>query len=161
MQQYFAGERSEMTIILCGCALALLTVLTLYFVQRDGFSKGLLLTVALGTLIFGSASITILKRDPPKLQGLVAHAESGASELAAQSEAQRISTVISSYKYYRLAAASFTVVAVLLSLLIRVGFWNGVATGLIIMAAAQMTIDHYSEIRAHRYLSDLTARPVA
>jgi hypothetical protein len=154
---YFAEERREdVLILILGIAL-LIGAGTLFAVTRDSFARAFGITVTLGVLVFGSGALSLLHRDGPHRAGLVKSVESEQSAVALTAESNRIRDVISRYIYYRWAVIALAVLGALLALLVDSGYARGIAVGLALMFAAQTLIDHYSEMRAREYSTQLTA----
>ncbi|WP_176442624.1 hypothetical protein [Noviherbaspirillum humi] len=152
---YFAGERQEMLIILSGSAVLAIVAAWLWAATRTGFAMALAITVLVSASLLSAMAVSLLVRDKG-LSGNVTQAlgsEQRASAISAERE--RISVVISLYKYYRYAAAAVGVLALAGLLLTQRGWVHGLAAGLLLLVVAQTMIDHYSEKRARLYFEKL------
>lgn len=155
---YFAGEQIEMIAILVGALVLLLTAAVLWLWTRDGFAAGFALTAMAAGLLLGGTAATLLVRDGrsgPALAQAVSAPDVAVPAIAA--ETARIAVVIGKYPLYRYFAAALLTLALAGLLLTSRGWVHGAAAGLIILAAAQVVIDHYSEQRARRYAERLAA----
>jgi hypothetical protein len=155
--EYFEGERREMFAIL-GCSLGLvLLAAALNAAARDGFARGFGVGALVIALALSATAATLLVRDPPHQVRLVAGLRGREARAVLSAEADRVAAVIEKYPAYRFAALGLAVVALAAAALTRRGWVNGAAAGLLLLAVAQLTIDHYSEARAARYAAGLRA----
>ena len=153
-RDYFLGERSEMFAILIGAMLAVALALGTYLRLRDSFAIGFAVTVVVAALLLAGMAASLLQRDGGMLTALTQEAESGAAQVVRERELARISVVINNYPTYHRVAMVLGVLALLLAVFFGAGA-RGVATGLLLLVAAQLVIDHYSESRARLYESRL------
>jgi hypothetical protein len=151
---YFRGEKSEAALILLAGALSLAAALWLWFSVREPFARGLaaslLLTAALGLGVGGG----VYFRTDAQVARLQQLQQSDAAGFAAQ-EGPRIRQVIKSFGIYRLCYAAAVLIALLFVFVLGKPLFHGLAVGLLILAALGLTIDHYAEARAVRYLEGL------
>ena len=154
---YFSGERREMLVILWCCALALVLAGALYAVAKDGFATGFGIVALLAALLLASTAAALLQRGPAQQARLVAAVAGAQAQQAIAAEATRMDAVIGNYKYYRYGAIGLSLLALLGAAITRNGAVNGAAAGLLLLAAAQMAVDHYSEHRARGYAGQLGA----
>ena len=152
---YFSGEKLEMLAILFGCLFATVVTTMFWYHDRGQFSRGLLTSVALSSLLLCSTAVGLLVRDGSMRSSLIEQVGRGEADSVFAAEKARIGIVIAKYPMYRKAA-------VLLGLLSVIAVWvwpreavAGLATGLLLLVAAQFFIDHVSERRARSYLASL------
>ena len=154
IRTYFTGERQEMLVILALVVAALLATTVFYATTRDGFAKGLGAVVLLSSLLLSATAVALLRRDPPLRAALEAAVQSNNAG-AVSSEAVRMAEVIRRYAFYRYGALLLGVLAFASAGVTRQGWVHGACAGALILIAAQLTIDHYSERRAVRYATAL------
>jgi hypothetical protein len=154
---YFEGERQEMYAILAGSMALVLLAGALNLAGKDGFARGFGATALLVALALSATAASLLVRDPPHHAMLVAGVRGPDAAALLAREAARMVDVLSRYPLYRLAALGLGLAALLAAALSRRGWVNGAAAGVLLLAAAQLTIDHYSEARARRYAERLDA----
>lgn len=145
-QEYFAGERQELLLLLA-FSLALALVCALAFWRADMFGRGVAAGLALVVLIGVSASTPLLLRDRQHLETL--SAQPGTESMTA--EAERIDRVIRNYPYYRYGYALVLLCALVMILWRPSDFVSGLACGLLVLVMTGLVVDHYSEARASRY----------
>ena len=153
--EYFAGERREMVSMIAGAVILSAAVLWLYLSARTGFALALLATVLLFATLMSAGAVSLLARDATSSPALVRSLQQENHYSVVTNEAERIHVVISKYKYYRYGAAAIGLLAIAGLLTIQRGWMHGVAAGLLLLAPAQVIIDHFSERRAHIYLQQL------
>jgi hypothetical protein len=155
VQAYFEGERREMLLILLASAFGVFTAAAIYSSARDGFSKAMLVTVALSAILLSGTALSLMVRDPKLSKDLIAAIQSERALPALRAEQTRVADIVGKYVNYRLVAAALGLVALLLLALTHQPWMHGVATGLLLLVATQTIIDRYSEQRAKDYLSRL------
>ena len=156
IEQYFAGERSEMFAILATCV-ALLLAAFILLRAGDLFSRGLAIPFLVIIAIFGGLAVSLLVRDAKHSADLISRVEQDPGSVLRE-ESPRIEKVISLYPTYRYVYLASIVAALILFLFLRRPFWQGVAVGLLFLASIGYIIDHYSEQRATNYYSQLQSR---
>ncbi len=155
ISSYFRGERHEMFAILA-CSLILICASgLLYVLARDGFAKGFAVAVLVSALGLSSIAVSLLRRDPPHEVALLASLQGPEAQQALEQESARIAAFVPYYPSYRYAALALALIAGIAVLLIDAGWVKGAAAGVFLLAAAQFTIDHYSERRARDYADKL------
>lgn len=156
--QYFQGERREMLAIITGSVLLTIVVVGFFLVVRDSFSKGLLVTVTICAALLVGTAASLLSRDAKLCDDLLAVEGSAQAHVAIVGERARVEAIIARYKYYRYGAAALGLLALAMLVASRRGWATGTAMGLLLLVLAQVMIDHYSEARAHHYLSWLQSQ---
>ncbi len=156
IDSYFAGEKFESAWILVGGALALVAALALWFGAREPFAKGLaavlLLTAALGLVVGG----TVYLRTNAQVAGLHELYASDPGRFSAV-EGARIAAVVKSFGQYRLAYAGTALLALVFVFAIGRPLFQGLAVGLLILAALGLTIDFFADERARKYQQGLAS----
>lgn len=151
---YFAGEKSEALLILLAGGVCLITAAWLWFWIREPFARGLasalLLTAALGLGVGGS----VYFRTDSQVQQLLELQRTDRVRFAAE-EGPRIHAVVRSFGQYRVGYAIAVILALGLVFLSGRPLFQGVAVGLLILAALGFTIDFYAEARAVQYVHAL------
>lgn len=160
IDRYFAGERLEMIAILAGGVVFSVAAGVLWFHSRDAFATGLLAVVALSSLLLCGTAAALLVRDGPARASLIQQVRDGGAAPVAAAESARITVVIGKYPLYRTAALLLGLAGLFCAWWRPGGALSGVATGLLLLAAAQSVIDHCSEQRARSYLASLTSPPL-
>lgn len=156
---YFSGERIEMIAIIGGALVTILASATLWLRLRDGFATGFVFTAVAAGLLLGGTAAALIARDGKTALALAqATSKPDTHTTAVAREAVRVDGVIRNYPTYRYVAAGLLALAIAGLLLTTRGWIHGVAMGLMLVAAAQVVIDHYSEQRARRYAERLHAR---
>jgi hypothetical protein len=161
IENYFRGERQEMFAILGGSLAVLAAAVSLYAVARDGFSRGFGVTTLVVALLLSSMAVSLLRRDGPQRERLLAGVRGPEASAVVRAEAARVDAVIRKYPAYRHAALALGLLALLAGALVRRGWVGGVAAGILLLVVAQAAIDHYSEARARRYAGSLAGPPAA
>lgn len=156
---YFDGERREMLSILGASALLATLAVAFFLTARDGFAKGLMITVLASATMLSATAVSLLTRDQHLIRSLTSGRGSDAAAVAVQQERNRIIAVIAKYPRYRLAAVAFGLAALAMLWLSRQSWLHGVAAGLLLLVIAQTVIDHYSERRARTYLDQMLRAP--
>jgi len=154
---YFRGERHEMYAILAGSGGLLLAAAALHAAARDGFSRAFGIASLVVAVALSSTAVSLLRRDPPHQARLVARLAGADARAAVAGEAARMDAVIGKYPIYRYAAVGLALAALLAAAIRRTGGVAGAAAGVLLLAVAQLAIDHYSEARATRYAAELRA----
>lgn len=155
IQRYFDGEKGEMLAILAGSLAMLILAAGLFIHFRDGFARGFGLAVLAGVLLSSGAATSLLLRDRAHQAVLLEELQAGSAEGVAARESDRIEVVISKYPAYRYASLILGAIALAAAAWISRGWVMGSAVGVLLIAAAQLTIDHYSEARARAYLQQV------
>lgn len=155
--EYFRGERGEMIAILTAATAVVVVAAAFWWRQRDGFATGFAVTVVLAALLLGGTAAGLLMRDGRTAPRLVAEVSAPATATAAvTAENDRVDRIIRTYPLYRYGAAALAALAVGCLLLIAGGWTHGIAAALLLVVAAQVTIDQYSEARARLYAARLS-----
>jgi hypothetical protein len=154
---YFAGEQQELLLILAGCMLLAGLAVWLWLATRKGFSMAFMLTVLLAAGLLSATAISLLIRDADRATTLGAELRSTQQAQVLAMERERVAVVVSKYHYYRYVAGGLVALGLLGLLLSQRGWVHGVAAGLLLLAVAQIVIDHFSERRAVHYLEQLSA----
>lgn len=157
VSEYFGGEFNEMRFILSGSVLLVGLAAWLWFATRSGFAMAFGTTVLVAAGLFSATAVSLMVRDKDLSSSLHQVASTSHGSEAVTQEFQRIETVVSKYRYYRYGAAGLAALSVIGLLLTHRGWANGIAAGLLLVVAAQVVIDHFSEQRARQYLSRLSA----
>jgi len=154
LRAYFAGEKSEAALILLAGVLALLAALWLWLAVREPFARGLaaslLLVAALGLGVGG----TVYLRSDAQVRQLVELQQREPARFAAE-EGSRMRQVVRGFGLYRLGYAVAVVLALAFVFAIGRPTFQGLAVGLLILAALGLTIDFYAERRAVEYVQAL------
>jgi hypothetical protein len=158
---YFAGERTEMIIILAVSTVLTLAALWLALSSRNPFGWSLFVTVLLSALMLGGMAVGLLVRDKDTPQRLVQQLQSSTAQDSLQAETARMVTVVKAYPSYRLIAGVVGLIALLGLVFIKREWAQGVAAGLLLLLVAQILIDAYSEPRAVAYLEQLQGKPAS
>ena len=157
IRAYFAGEKFEAGWILLAGAIALALAAWLWFGIREPFARGLaaslLLTAALGLSVGG----TVYLRTDGQVSALVELQRADPPRFAAE-EGPRIRAVERSFGQYRIGYAAAVLLALLLVFVIGTPRMQGVAVGLLVLAALGFTIDFFAEHRAVVYEQALIAQ---
>jgi MFS family permease len=157
IRAYFAGEKFEAGWILLAGAIALALAAWLWFGIREPFARGLaaslLLTAALGLSVGG----TVYLRTDRQVSALVELQRADPPHFAAE-EGQRVRAVVRSFGQYRIGYAVAVLLALLLVFAIGTPRMQGVAVGLLVLAALGFTIDFFAEHRAVVYEQALIAQ---
>jgi integral membrane sensor domain MASE1 len=147
---YFSGEKYESGWILLAGALALATALALWFLVRQPFARGLaaalLLAAVLGLVVGG----TVYFRTEHQVAELHRLRAADPARFSAE-EGARIGAVVRSFGQYRLAYAAAVVLALVLVFVFGRPVHQGIAVGLLVLAALGLTIDFYAGERAQEY----------
>lgn len=156
IRTYFAGEKSEAALILLAGLVALVAALWLWFAVREPFARGLaaalLLVAALGLGVGGAVYL----RTDAQVRALVEQQREDPNRFAAQ-EGPRIRTVVKSFGQYRIGYAIAVILALVFVFAVGRPLFQGIAVGLLVLAALGFTIDLYAETRAVEYLRALEA----
>jgi hypothetical protein len=156
VQTYFAGERNEMLSILGVSAVLAIAAFALYYSSGTGLAKAFLITVVVCASLMSATALSLMIRDSKAPDNLVASIRSVHGKRVVAGERDRITVVISKYKYYRYGAAVLGALA-LAGLLLSSRDWiHGLAAALLLLVVAQVLIDHFSEARAHTYQTQLS-----
>jgi hypothetical protein len=159
LREYFAGEKSEASLILLAGVLALAAAIWLWFSVREPFARGLaaslLLTAALGIAVGGS----VYFRTDGQVRQLVEMQQRDPARFAVE-EGPRIRQVVKSFGQYRIGYAIAIGMALVFVFVVGKPLFHGLAVGLLILAALGFTIDYYAEHRAVEYARGLEAAGV-
>ena len=142
-----------LALLVCG-AIVVAGAIALWL-TRDRFARGLAVMLVLMAGTLASVAIPLLLRDPKLRAGLAERIEAGAGDAAIAEETARMTKVMANYPIYRYGYVGMMIAAGVLALATRSGLAKGVATGLLLFAAAGLVVDHYSEERATKYLGAL------
>ena len=154
---YFRGERHETLLILGTSAIMAIAVVAFFQFSRDGFAKGLMITVLACAVLLSATAISLLIRDTKLSQSIASGLSTRSASTIVQQEQSRVFAVIDKYPRYRWAAGVFGLAALSILALSRQPWSHGVAAGLLLLVVAQVIIDHYSERRARAYLDEITS----
>lgn len=157
VREYFSGEHSEMLFILAGSVLFASLAAWLWLSTRSGFTIAFMVTVLASAALLSSTAASLLVRDAQLSRSLEKGIGSSHHAVVVSGERARIEAVVSKYRYYRYGAAAFAAVSLLGLLLTHRSWVHGAAAGLLLLVVAQVLIDHFSEHRARRYLTHLSA----
>jgi len=159
IRTYFSGEKSEAVLILLAGGICLVAAVWLWFWIREPFARGLaatlLLTAALGLGVGGS----VYFRTDHQVKQLLELQRTDQARFAAE-EGTRIHAVVKSFGQYRIGYAVAVILALAFVFLIGKPLFQGLAVGLLILAALGLTIDFYAEERAAHYLHALESAGV-
>jgi hypothetical protein len=154
IRTYFAGEKSEAALILLAGLVALAVALWLWFAVREPFTRGLAATLLLVAALGLGVGGTVYLRSDAQVRALVEQQRVDPGRFAAE-EGPRIRQVVRSFGQYRIGYAIAVIVAVVLVFAIGRPMFQGLAVGLLILAALGFTIDFYAEARALGYVRAL------
>jgi hypothetical protein len=152
---YFRGERRETLSILGTSAIMAVAVVAFFQFSRDGFAKGLMITVLACAALLSATAISLLVRDTKLSQSIASGLSTSSATTIVQQEQSRVVAVIDNYPRYRWAAGAFGLAALSILAFSRQPWSHGVAAGLLLLVVAQVIIDHYSERRARTYLDEI------
>ena len=156
LRTYFSGEKSEAALILLAGVACLVAAVWLWFWVRQPFARGLalslLVTAALGIAVGGS----VYFRTDAQVRHLVELQQRDPGRFAAQ-EGPRIREVVKSFGFYRMGYAIAVLLALVFVFAVGRAGYQGVAVGLLLLAALGFTIDYYAETRAVAYVQSLEA----
>ena len=153
IDQYFAGEKAEMILIL-SVAVLFLVAAALLLRSGEPFARGLSFPMIATALLFSAVAVPLLIRDIPKRAELVLRAQTDAAAVRAE-EDPRLDKVIAGYPVYRYVYLAALAAAFAMLILLKAPLWQGLAIGLLFFAAEGYVIDHYSEARARAYQAAL------
>ena len=156
VQAYFTGEKAEAFWILLAGVTALAGAVALWFWAREPFARGLacalVVIAALGIGVGG----TVFSRSDAQARQLVRVHEADAGRFAAE-EGPRIAQVVRSFAWYRYGYLAATLLALGLAFGSGRPLHQGLAVGLLLLAALGFTIDFYAERRAVEYQQALSS----
>jgi hypothetical protein len=156
LQEYFAGEKAEaFWILVAGCT-SLVAALLLWFWGREPFARGLALGLLLVAGLGVTVGSTVYFRSDAQSQQLIELHRADPARFAAE-EGPRIRQVVTSFGYYRIGYAIAVLAALALVFLLDKPFQHGLAVGLLVLAAAGLTVDFHAERRAVDYAAALAA----
>lgn len=156
IQAYFAEERRWGIAVLASSAIVVALASTLFFIVRDAFSKGFLISAlcAFGLLLIVCGSL--LLRDPGIASGLAAAVQTEHATQAVAQEHARLGKILHNFTYNRWIILVLGAVAIALSGFLAAEAGNGVAVGLFLVVIL-LVFDRYSELRVERYREQLAA----
>jgi len=147
---YFDGQRRA--AIVGGAASLLIIALALVAILYGGaFQRGLGVTVGITALLIGGSGASLAVRDD---RGLATLLECQPETIVA--ETARMTTVVRNYRYYRAAFALIGAVGVVMLIVRFAPLVDGIAVGLLLLAALGLAIDHFDRKAATTYLDALT-----
>lgn len=155
VREYFSGEHGEMMLIFAGSAVFAGLAIWLWLATRSGFSVGLGVTVVAIALLLSGTAGSLLVRDRGLVNDLAQGIGTPQQGQVLAKERDRVTVVVSKYRYYRYGAAVLAAFSMLGILLSSRGWVHGIAAGLLLLVVAQVVIDHFSEHRATQYLAAL------
>lgn len=155
--EYFAGERVEMLLILSGSAVVAALAVWLWMANRTGFAMAFGVTILASAVLLSATAGSLLIRDKGVSSAVTQGLGTDEHAFTLGAERERVSVVVSKYKYYRYGAGVLAALAVAGLMLSSRGWLHGMAAGLLILVVVQVLIDHFSEQRASIYLQRLTA----
>lgn len=150
VQAYFAGEKAEAFWILLAGLAALAGALVLWFWAREPFARGLALALVLVAVLGIGVGGTVYFRSDAQARQLVELRATSAERFAGE-EGPRIAQVLRSFGWYRYGYFAATIIALMLVFGSGRPFPQGIAVGLLLLAALGFTIDFYAEHRAVDY----------
>ena len=158
MKVYFRAEQlTGVGVAVLGLVLLIASV-WLWFGLRDGFARGLgvtLLVLALGALVGGAG---LAWKTPRQVAGLSqSYQQNGVGVVAVEGE--RMEKVVANFRLYRIIFYVAIVAALGLLLFVNTPVAIGVAAGLLFAAIVGITVDTYAEHRAQVYLNAILALP--
>ncbi len=157
-QLYFRAERlTGVSVALLGLLLILVSA-WLWFAVKDGFARGLgvtLLVLALGALLGG---IGLAVKTPGQVAKLTSsYQQNGVGVVAVEGE--RMEKVVANFRLYRLIFYVLIAAALALLLFLNTPTAIGVAVGLLFAALLGISVDFYAEYRAQVYLNAILELP--
>jgi hypothetical protein len=156
IREYFAGEKSETFLLMLAGLACLVAACWLWFGIRQPFARGLaatlLLTAAIGLAVGGA----VYFRTDAQVRDLLELQRADQARFAAE-EGPRIAKVVSSFGAYRIGYAVAVLLAMVLVFVIGRPFHQGLAVGLLLLAALGFTVDFHAEARAVKYVQGLQA----
>ena len=159
IRTYFSGEKSEAFLIVMAGVICLVAAVWLWFWIREPFARGLaaalLLTAALGLGVGGS----VYFRTDKQVQQLLELQRADQARFAAD-EGPRIHAVVKSFGQYRIGYAVAVILALAFVFLVGKPLFQGLAVGLLVLAALGFTIDFFAEGRAVQYVHALESAGV-
>jgi hypothetical protein len=156
LRTYFEGEKSEAMLILLAGILCLAGAIALWLAVREPFAKGLAAALLLAAVLGLGVGGSVYFRTDNQLQQLSRLQKEEPARFAAE-EGPRIRQVVRSFALYRYAYALAVLVALALVFVVRGALYQGIAVGLLLLAALGLTIDFYAERRAVEYVDALVA----
>jgi hypothetical protein len=157
IRDYFRGEHSEMLLILAGSVVLAASATWLWLATRTSFSMAFMAMVLVAAGLLSTTAGSLLVRDKGLEAALTQGLASERREQVRKQELDRIEVVVSKYRYYRYGAAAIGTLGLLGLLLTHRAWVHGVAAGVMVLVAAQVVIDHFSENRARQYLGQLSS----
>ena len=159
IRTYFSGEKSEAFLMIMAGVICLVAAVWLWFWIREPFARGLaaalLLTAALGLGVGGS----VYFRTDKQVQQLLELQRTDQARFAAD-EGPRIHAVVKSFGQYRIGYAVAVILALAFVFLVGKPLFQGLAVGLLVLAALGFTIDFFAEERAVQYVHALESAGV-
>jgi hypothetical protein len=149
IQAYFKTQQTAAVIggLISVVVLAAVIVMLLY---GGDFLRGLAVVLGLSALLIGGSGVALAVRDHARIPVLL----EGDSQVVIQ-ETERMAAVVDSYVYYRIGFLGIAVLAGILLYFDLGSISNGVAVGLLLLAALGLTIDHFDRAGALHYLETL------
>lgn len=157
VNSYFAGERYEGVLIIAGSVLAAVLAAWLWAATRSSFAVSFGATVVLSGALLSATAGSLLVRDKPMASNFLQGIASPQRATVTATEHERVSVILSKYRYYRYGAAILAVLSILGLLLSDRAWVHGISAGLLLLVVAQILIDHYSEHRARIYHQQLSS----
>ncbi len=144
---YFYSQR-YVAVIGVVVSLAMLAAALAMLWKGDAFARGLAAILLVIALAGGGSGAALAVHDSSKAEALtrVKH------RLSTVQEAVRMERVIDRYRYYHVAFAGAACLSVILLLLTMAPTWQGVAVGLLVLAALGSTFEHFGRQQAIMYL---------
>lgn len=102
-------------------------------------------------LLLASTAVSLLIRDNALKNNLLSNINGAETQSRLKKEADRIEVIIYNYPTYRLVSIGLIILMLASVLVFKNEAVYGIFVGVLIFAAAQLTIDHYSEKRAVAY----------
>jgi hypothetical protein len=155
-QLYFRGEKlTGITVAIIAVGL-LATAAVLWWVQKEGFARGLAsVLLVMGIAGVAGGSFLAIKTGHQVNDLTKQYQDNGAGLVAMEGE--RMEKVVRNFAYYRLVFYAAVLAALGLLVFLNTPFAIGIAVGLLLFAAAGISIDTYTEHRAKVYLEAIQA----
>lgn len=154
MNEYFQGEKIEALVFILSIGLLSLIFGIWLLIEGGSFAKGVagpFLALALISITVGSV---VGFRTPNQLRKLESGLENK-KEATIKSEIQRMEKVNSAWKKYLIVWISFGVIGLLLRVLTKSDFTQGLGIGLVLVSGVTLVIDGFAERRAIKYANHL------
>lgn len=155
INEYFRGEHYESALIVCGSLIFIGLAIALYLIQRDDFARAFGIVTLLGAIVFMVAGGWLLIRDPPHQAKLIADTQTAQANEAINAESNRIADIFKVYPRLKYTVFTLSLLSLAAIFFTKNGTVNGIAASILIIAATQFIVDHYSEKRARVYFNEI------